>query len=116
MYVYVTLLLPTQAYYMYFLPAAVHAHSDRLSVLFLFAGGCGLSDPCENGVVDASAKLSAQERANITLSAQVHVRSEWIGQRTPGPLYMSSLPSLYMSSLPFYTCLVLPQGIPTMVG
>ena len=36
-----------------------------------FPGGSGLCDPCETGVVDASAKLTAQERANITLSAQV---------------------------------------------
>jgi hypothetical protein len=36
-----------------------------------FLGGSGLCDPCETGVVDASAKLTAQERANITLSAQV---------------------------------------------
>ena len=34
-------------------------------------GGSGLQDPCEKGLVDASACLSAQERVNITLSAQV---------------------------------------------
>ena len=38
-------------------------------------GASGLRDPCETGIVDASAKLTAQERANITLSAQV--RNEW---------------------------------------
>lgn len=40
------------------------------SGLFL-PGGPGLFDPCEKGPVDAAASLSAQERANITLSAQV---------------------------------------------
>lgn len=40
------------------------------SGLFL-PGGMGLFDPCEKGPVDAAANLSAQERANITLSAQV---------------------------------------------
>lgn len=34
-------------------------------------GGTGLNDPCEKGGVDAAAGLTAQERANITLSAQV---------------------------------------------
>ena len=34
-------------------------------------GGTGLLDPCEKGKVDAASCLSAQERANITLSAQV---------------------------------------------
>ena len=40
------------------------------SGLFLPTGP-GLSDPCEKGRVDASAGLTAQDRANITLSAQV---------------------------------------------
>ena len=40
------------------------------SGLFL-PGGPGLFDPCEKAPVDAASKLSAQERANITLSAQV---------------------------------------------
>ena len=40
------------------------------SGLFL-PGGAGLCDPCEKGAEDASAVLTAQERANITLSAQV---------------------------------------------
>ena len=35
------------------------------------AGCTGLLDPCEKGMVDSAAVLSAQERANITLSAQV---------------------------------------------
>lgn len=34
-------------------------------------GGTGLFDPCEKGTVDAADNLTAQERANITLSAQV---------------------------------------------
>ena len=42
------------------------------SGLFL-PGGLGLADPCEKGVVDASANLTAQERANITLSAQASI-------------------------------------------
>lgn len=33
----------------------------------------GLMDPCEKGVQDAAAGLTAQERANITLSAQVTI-------------------------------------------
>jgi zinc finger RNA-binding protein len=37
-------------------------------------GGSGLQDPCEKGLVDASACLSAQERVNITLSAQHALR------------------------------------------
>lgn len=37
----------------------------------LLPGGTGLLDPCEKGKVDAASSLSAQERANITLSAQV---------------------------------------------
>ena len=40
-------------------------------MLLVYSGGPGLDDPCETGMVDASAKLTAQERANITLSAQV---------------------------------------------
>ena len=40
------------------------------SGLFLPTGP-GMSDPCEKGLMDASASLTAQERANITLSAQV---------------------------------------------
>lgn len=40
------------------------------SGLFL-PGGAGLCDPCEKGAEDASAVLTAQERANISLSAQV---------------------------------------------
>lgn len=40
------------------------------SGLFL-PGGPGLCDPCEKDPVDAAANLTAQERANITLSAQV---------------------------------------------
>lgn len=40
------------------------------SGLFL-PGGPGLCDPCEKGAVDAATSLTAQERANITLSAQV---------------------------------------------
>ena len=40
------------------------------SGLFL-PGGPGLYDPCEKDPVDAAANLTAQERANITLSAQV---------------------------------------------
>lgn len=39
--------------------------------LFCGAGGTGLLDPCEKGTVDAAALMAAQERANITLSAQV---------------------------------------------
>lgn len=42
-----------------------------LFYFWCFSGGSGLCDPCETGIVDASAKLTAQERANITLSAQV---------------------------------------------
>jgi len=41
------------------------------SSLSLVPGGTGLLDPCEKGKVDAASCLSAQERANITLSAQV---------------------------------------------
>ena len=37
-------------------------------------GGTGMQDPCEKGVMDASSCLSAQERVNITLSAQVKPR------------------------------------------
>lgn len=37
-------------------------------------GGSGLLDPCEKGRVDASSSLTAQERANITLSAQHALR------------------------------------------
>ena len=48
-----------------------HCHAFLPSPHPLTAGGTGLMDPCEKGVVDASAPLSAQERANITLSAQV---------------------------------------------
>lgn len=40
------------------------------SGLFL-PGGPGLYDPCEKGAMDAATNLTAQERANITLSAQV---------------------------------------------
>ena len=40
------------------------------SGLFLPTGP-GLSDPCEKGLVDAAAGLRAQDRVNITLSAQV---------------------------------------------
>lgn len=40
------------------------------SGLFL-PGGPGLFDPCEKDPVDAAGSLTAQERANITLSAQV---------------------------------------------
>ena len=34
-------------------------------------GNTSLLDPCEKGVTDVAGVLSAQERANITLSAQV---------------------------------------------
>jgi zinc finger RNA-binding protein len=37
-------------------------------------GGYGLQDPCEKGLADASSCLSAQERVNITLSAQHALR------------------------------------------
>ena len=47
---------------------------SSLSLSLCCSGGSGLLDPCEKGVVDASAKLSAQERANITLSAQVRIK------------------------------------------
>lgn len=40
------------------------------SGLFLPTGP-GLSDPCEKGLMDAAAGLTAQDRANLTLSAQV---------------------------------------------
>jgi len=42
--------------------------------LFPVPGGTGLLDPCEKGKVDAASCLSAQERANITLSAQHALR------------------------------------------
>lgn len=40
-------------------------------VLYVFVGGRGLQDPCEKGCVDAAAELTAQERADLTLTAQV---------------------------------------------
>ena len=42
-------------------------------------GGNGLLDPCEKGKVDAAGSLTAQDRANITLSAQVCLHgNHWI--------------------------------------
>lgn len=59
------------------------------SGLFL-PGGPGLCDPCEKDPVDAAGSLTAQERANITLSAQVST----IGcVSVPGmTLYLLSMP------------------------
>lgn len=37
----------------------------------LVSGGSGLLDPCEKGGVDAASSLTAQERVDITVSAQV---------------------------------------------
>lgn len=48
-----------------------HLYFSVIVSVVCYEGGSGLKDPCETGVVDASAKLTAQERANITLSAQV---------------------------------------------
>lgn len=38
-------------------------------------GGAGLLDPCEKGTMDAAALMAAQERANISLSAQVQTQA-----------------------------------------
>lgn len=55
-----------------FLPGMVESFGyKRLPLSYIVLGGSGLQDPCEKGLVDASACLSAQERVNITLSAQV---------------------------------------------
>lgn len=52
----------------------------------LFTGGTGLQDPCEKGLVDASACLTAQERVNITLSAQVRPHPLHTSLMKPHPL------------------------------
>ena len=39
----------------------------------MLIGYPGLLDPCENGQVDVASSLTAQQRADITLSAQVFV-------------------------------------------
>jgi len=36
-----------------------------------YPGGGGLLDPCEKGVIDATAYLTDQQRENITSAAQV---------------------------------------------
>lgn len=54
-----------------FLPGMVDSINNTRLPLSYVLGGSGLQDPCEKGLVDASACLSAQERVNITLSAQV---------------------------------------------
>ena len=41
----------------------------------IFLPGCsGLYDPCEKGAVDAALALTAQERADLTLTAQHYLR------------------------------------------
>ena len=42
-----------------------------LCIMCVGIGGRGLQDPCEKGCVDAAAELTAQERADLTLTAQV---------------------------------------------
>ena len=45
--------------------------SNIIATIFFVLGCSGLYDPCEKGAVDAALALTAQERADLTLTAQV---------------------------------------------
>ena len=45
--------------------------SNIIATIFFVLGCSGLYDPCEKGPVDAALALTAQERADLTLTAQV---------------------------------------------
>lgn len=45
-----------------------------ISVLYeYFTGGPGLHDPCEKEVTDAAKEMTAQEREDLTATAQVRI-------------------------------------------
>lgn len=45
-----------------------------ISVLYdYFLGGPGLHDPCEKEVTDAAKEMTAQEREDLTATAQVRI-------------------------------------------
>ena len=54
-----------------FLPGMIACIPSSSSCSILVLGGSGLLNPCEKGGMDAAGSLTAQERVDITVSAQV---------------------------------------------
>lgn len=54
---------------------------EGISSGLLLPGGPGLLDPCEKDPVDAAAYLTAQQREDITASAQVKIMMEFAKSR-----------------------------------